>query len=168
MATTISMISLGDQVAFLREALQLRVLEASDVIRWADAQIAQAPSPSYEMIELALMGGENRFDVSNQLSQVMTPSLKSAEVLPFVLARAHLRLFSDPGFGKVLAEGMYQSWVKADYDFHPPLTMCGYFDDAYSLAESGTMKTIEEVNQELLEFTCQFKDWTWPPSLTTE
>jgi hypothetical protein len=162
------MISLGGQVAFLREALQLRVLEVSDVIQWADAQIAQTPSPPYEMIELALMNKANRFDISNQLSRVITPSLKSAEVLPFVLAKAHQRLLDNPEFGKELAEGMYQSWVKADYDFPPPLTMCGYFDDAYSLAESGTMKTTEEVNQELLEFTCQFKDWAWPPSLTIE
>lgn len=168
MVITTPFVSLGDQVAFLREALQLRVLEVSDVIRWADAQIAQTPSPSYEMIELALMSKANRFDISRQLSQVATPSLKSAEVLPFVLAKAHQRLLNNPELGKELAEGMYQSWVKADCDFPPPLDMCGYFDDAYSLAESGTVNTVEEVSQELMEFTCQFQDWAWPPSLRTE
>jgi len=56
--------------------------------------------------------------------------------------------------------------VNADYDLPPPFNMCGYFDDAYSLAESGKMKTVDEVNRELLEFTRQFKELAWPQSLS--
>jgi len=153
--------SFDDQIAYLREALELRALEVSDIVQWADDQIIARENPAYELIELALMRDSNRYDVANQLLRVETPSLSSAEVLPNVLAKAHEKLFGDPDFGKVLAEGLYQSWSRSNHNFPDALSLCGYFVDAYSLAESGIVGTVDQVNRELLEFTAQFQDCNW-------
>lgn len=110
MARNIHSPSVDDQISYLREALELRLLEVSDIVQWADDQITARGNPTYELIELALMSDSNRYDTANQLLRVGTPSLSRAEVLPYVLAKAHERLLADPDFGKVLAEGMYQSW----------------------------------------------------------
>ncbi|WP_122379382.1 hypothetical protein, partial [Pseudomonas coronafaciens] len=104
--------SVDDQIAYLREALELRVLEVSEIVQWADNQIIARENPAYELIELALMSDSNRYDTASQLLRVGTPSLSRAEVLPYVLAKAYEQLLVDPDFGKVLAEGLYQSWFR--------------------------------------------------------
>ncbi|MCD5997317.1 hypothetical protein KDX38_27550 [Pseudomonas sp. CDFA 602] len=149
---------IDDQIAYLREALELHVLEVSDIVQWADDQILARENPAYELIELALMSDSNRYDTSSQLLRVGTPSLSRAEVLPYVLAKAHEQLLVNPDFGKVLAEGLYQSWYRSNYDFPDALRLCGYFEDAYSLAESGTVGTVDQIYRELLEFTARFQD----------
>lgn len=157
--------SVDDQIAYLREALELRVLEVSDIVQWADDQIITRENPAYELIELALMSDSNRYDTASQLLRVGTPNLSRAEVLPYVLAKAHERLLVDPDFGKVLAEGLYQSWFRSNYDFPDALSLCGYFEDAYSLAESEIVGTVDQINRELLEFTAQFQDCNWLESV---
>jgi hypothetical protein len=153
--------SVDEQIAYLREALELRVLEVSDIVQWADDQIIARENPAYELIELALMSDSNRYDTASQLLRIGTPSLSRAEVLPYVLAKAHEQLLIDSDFGKVLAEGLYQSWFRSNYDFPDALSLCGYFEDAYSLAESGIVGTVDQINRELLEFTAQFQDCNW-------
>lgn len=153
--------SVDDQIAYLRDALELRVLEVSDIVQWADDQLIAQENPAYELIELALMNDSDRYDTANQLLRVGTPSLSHAEVLPYVLAKAYEKLLVDPDFGKVLAEGLYQSWCRSNYDFPDALSPCGYFEDAYSLAESGIVGTVDQINRELLEFTAQFQDCSW-------
>lgn len=153
--------SIDDQIAYLREALELSVLEVSDIVQWADDQIIAQKNPAYELIELALMSDANRYDTASQLLRVGTPSLSHAEVLPYVLAKAHEQLLVDPDFGKILAEGLYQSWIRSNHDFPDALSLCGYFEDAYSLAESGTVGTVDQINRELLEFTAQFQYCNW-------
>ena len=157
MTRNISELSVGEQIAYLREALELQVIAVSDVVHWADGQIGRQTDPAYELIELALMTGSNRYDAASQLLRVGTPSLSRADVLPYVLAEAHRRLIADPGFGKILAEGLYQSWFKSNYDFPDNLNLCGYFEDAYALAESGAVGTIDQIDRELLEFTAEFQ-----------
>ena len=157
MTTNVSSLGVGEQIAYFREALELQVIGVSDVVHWADGQIGGQEDPAYELIELALMTGSNRYDTASQLLRVGTPSLSRAEILPYVLAEAHKRLVIDPGFGKVLAEGLYQSWVKSNYDFPDNLNLCGSFEDAYALAESGVFGTVDQIDKELLEFTAQFR-----------
>jgi hypothetical protein len=125
-------------------------------VHWADGQIGSQTDPAYELIELALMTGSNRYDTASQLLRVGTPTLSRAEVLPYVLAEAHKRLVIDPGFGEILAVGLYQSWFKSNYDFPESLNFCGYFQDAYSLAESGIFGTVDQIDRELLKFMARF------------
>ncbi|WP_443695446.1 hypothetical protein [Pseudomonas sp.] len=153
--------SIDDQTAYLRVALELRVLEVPDIVQWADDQISKDENPAYELIELALMGDSNLYDIANQLLRIGMPSLSCAEVLPYVLAKAHGKLLLDRDFGKVLAQGLFQSWVHSNYDFPDYLRLCGYFEDAYSLAESGVAGTVDQINQELLEFTSHFQGCIW-------
>lgn len=157
MTKNISGLGVGEQIAYLREALELQVIAVSGIVHWADGQIGSQKDPAYELIELALMTGSNRYDTASQLLQVETPTLSRAEVLPYVLAEAHKRLIIDPGFGKILAEGLYQSWFKSNYDFPDDLNLCAYFEDAYSLAESGVVGTVDQIDKELLEFTARFQ-----------
>ena len=161
MTRNICSASVDDQITYLRGALELGVLEVSDIVQWADDQIIAREQPAYELIELALMSDSNWYDVASQLLRVGTPSLSRAEVLPYLLAKAHEKLLVDPDFGKILAQGLYQSWSRSNGDFPDTLSLCGYFDDAYSLAESGVVGTVDQINHELLEFTSQFQDYNW-------
>ncbi|WP_260962452.1 hypothetical protein [Pseudomonas citri] len=162
MTTPLSKLSMSFQVAYLIEALELCVLDVLDIVRWADEEINRQAGPPYELIELALMADSNRFDAASQLLRIVKPAVSAAEVLPYVLAAAHKKLLDTPDFGKVLAEGMFRSWIKANCNFPDALSPFGYFDDAYSLAESGTYGTVDQINRELLEFTAGFQSWIWP------
>jgi hypothetical protein len=161
MTVSASNVSLSEQVAYLKLALELRTLDVPDIVQWADAQIRGQTNPAYELIELALMGESNRFDTASQLLRIARPSMTTAEILPYVLADAHKMLFDNPGFGRVLAEGMYQVWARESGGFAEALDLCGYFDDAYDLAQAGINATVEQIDQELLAFTGGFLSWDW-------
>jgi hypothetical protein len=72
------------QIAYLREALELRVLEVPDTVQWADDQITKRENPAYELIELALMSDSNRYDTAS-LPRVSTEM--SLHVLAYNLKR---------------------------------------------------------------------------------
>lgn len=63
MASNIHSPSVDEQISYLREALELRLLEVSDIVQWADDQITARENPTYELIELALMSDSNRYVV---------------------------------------------------------------------------------------------------------
>lgn len=153
-------LSINEQISYLMVGIELGVFGVPDVVQWADDQIATQEDPAYELIELSLMSESKRYEVANQLVRIGTPSLNRAEALPCLLAEAHKRLLHDPDFGRVLAEGLYRSWSVSSYDFPEILSPCGYFDDAYSLAESGVYGTVDDISRELLEFTSRFQNCT--------
>jgi hypothetical protein len=153
-------LSINEQVSYLRVGIELGVFGVSDIVQWADDQIATQEDPAYELIELSLMRESSRHEIANQLVRTGAPSLSRVEVLPCLLAEAHKRLLHDPDFGRVLAERLYRSWSISTYDFPEILSPCGYFDDAYSLAESGVYGTVDQISRELLEFTSRFQNCT--------
>jgi len=161
MTVSASNVPLSEQVAYLKLALELRTLDVPDIVQWADAQIRDQTNPAYELIDLALMSESNRFDTASQLLRIARPSMTTAEILPYVLADAHKMLLDNPGFARALAEGMYQVWARDNGSFTEALALCGYFDDAYDLAQAGINATVEQIDQELLEFTEGFLSWDW-------
>lgn len=161
MTVSASDVPLSEQVAYLKLALELRTLDVPDIVQWADAQIRDQTNPAYELIELALMGESNRFDTASQLLRIARPAMTTAELLPYILADAHKMLLDNPGFARALAEGMYQVWARDNHSFTEALALCGYFDDAYDLAQAGINATVEQIDQELLAFTGGFLNWDW-------
>lgn len=153
-------LSVNEQISYLKAGIELGIFSVSDAAQWADDQIATQEDPAYELIELSLMSESNRYEIADQLVRVGAPSLKPAEVLPCLLAKAHKRLLNEPDFGRILAEGLYRSWSASIYDFPEILSPCGYFDDAYSLAENGVYGTTDQITRELLEFTSRFQNCT--------
>ncbi len=153
--------ALGVTVAYLRGALDIGVIDVAAVIQWADATLATLQHPPYALIELALMTRSSREAVMGQLLQVAAPAMTEDEMLPYVLSVAHSRLLRDPAFGRRLAEGIYRLWVRSGYDLPGTLQACGYFDDAYSLADSGVHGHAEAIDRELLEFTQHFAGLGW-------
>lgn len=153
----------GLTVAYLRCALDVGVIDVAAVIQWADATLAtlQHPPSPYALIELALMSRSSREEVMWQLLQVATPAMAEDEMLPYVLSVAHSRLLGDPTFGRRLAEGIYRLWARSGYDLPGTLQACGYFDDAYSLADSGVHGHAEVIDRELFEFTQHFAGLDW-------
>lgn len=153
--------TLSVPVAYLRVALDIGVIDVADVVQWADTTLATLENPPYALIELALMGRSNREEVMWQLLQVATPAISEAEMLSYVLAVAHTRLLSEPGFGRRLAEGIYRLWARHGCYLPGRLESCGYFDDAYGLADSGIHGSAESIDRELLEFTAGFANLDW-------
>ncbi|NWE21125.1 hypothetical protein [Pseudomonas sp. P7548] len=148
-------------VSYLRVALDIGVIDVVDVVQWADTKLATLENPPYAVIELALMGRSNREEVMWQLLQVATPAISEAEMLPYALAVAHSRLLSEPDLGRRLAEGIYRLWARHGCYLPGALESCGYFDDAYGLADSGIHGSAESIDQELLEFTAGFASLDW-------
>ncbi len=153
-------LGINEQISFLIGGIDLGVFGVTEVVQWADNQIATQEAPGYELIELSLMSNANRYEIANQLTRVGTPTLSRADVLPCLLAEAHKKLLKEPDFGKVLAEGLYRFWSLSNYELPENLSPCGFFDDAYSLAESGVYGSTDQVYRELLEFSSQFQRCT--------
>lgn len=151
----------GVTVAYLRCALDVGVIDVAAVIQWADTTLATLQHPPYALIELALMSRSSREEVMWQLLQVAAPAMAEDEMLPYVLSVAHSRLLGGPAFGRRLAEGIYRLWARSGYDLPGTLQACGYFDDAYSLADSGVHGHAEVIDRELLEFTQHFAGLDW-------
>lgn len=61
----------------------------------------------------------------------------------------------------LLAERMYQVWARESGGFAEVLGLFGYFDDAYDLAQAGINATVDQIDQELLDFTEGFLSWDW-------
>lgn len=153
-------LSVNEQISYLKIGTELGIFSVPDVVQWADDHIATQEDPAYELIELALMSESDRYEIADQLVRIGAPSLNRAETLPCLLAEAHKRLLHDPDFGRVLAEGLYRLWSVSSHELPEILSPCGYFDDAYSLAESGVYGTTDQINRELLEFTSRFQNCT--------
>jgi hypothetical protein len=58
--------------------------------------------------------------------------------------------------GRDLARALYGIYVKCDYDVPGTLRDIGWFDDAFDLAAQGAFGSVEDVQQQLVEFTKQF------------
>lgn len=123
--------------------------------------LATLEKPPYALIELALMTRSNCEEVMWQLQQVGTPAMVEAEMLPYALATAHQRLLREPGFARSLAAGIYRLWVRGSCYLPGALGSCGYFNDAYGLADSGVYGHADDIDRELLEFTQSFVGLDW-------
>jgi hypothetical protein len=55
------------------------------------------------------------------------------------------------------APDLHAAILDATPDCTKVMTLCGYFEDAYSLAESGVLGTVDQIDKELLEFAAQFQ-----------
>jgi hypothetical protein len=142
------------QAAYFRDGLQLGLCEVPDVVRWADYEIACLEDPPYELIELSLLGGDI-YEAIRKLRN-FSEGISVTETLPLLLSAAHNRLQTEVGFGPPLAEALYQIYIQQSSVLPEYFSICGYFDDAYSLAISRTFGIEEDVYQELLEFTAEF------------
>lgn len=142
------------QVALFRDGLRLGLCEVRDVVQWADHQLARLENPPYELIEFSLLGSSIHEAVSKL--REFSESISVAETLPILLSAANKRLQIEIGFGPQLAEALYQIYIQHSSVLPEPFSICGYFDDAYSLASSGTFGTEGDVYRELLEFIAEF------------
>ena len=143
------------QAALFRDGLRLGLCEVRDVVQWADHQLARFENPPYELIELSLLDSSVH-DAAIKLRE-LSESISVAETLPMLLSAANKRLQRDTEFGPRLAEALYQIYIQNSAILPEAFSMCGYFDDAYSLASSGTSGTLGGVYRELLEFTAGFE-----------
>lgn len=144
------------QAAYLRVALQLRVHTVSDVIRWADTEIARLEEPPFALIELALLGDGNPLDVVSKLYE-LSAGAPALSVLPRVLGQAHEQLVRHPELGPILARDLYQIYVESGYQIPDDLAPMIGFDDRFALAREGTYETEEQVLRDLIEFTRKYQ-----------
>ena len=144
--------------AALRVGLRLGLLKVEDVVTWVDGQIATLDDPPATLLDLSLMGDSSPADVHGRLQDI-SADVPSLEILPAVLARGIDQLRADPGLGPIVARGLYELYVEANYEVPPDLREIGRLDDAYSLAEAeqGTYGTTEEAFRDLLAFAAQFE-----------
>ncbi|MCG7373615.1 hypothetical protein MHL40_13175 [Pseudomonas luteola] len=143
------------QAARFRDGLRLGLCEVRDVVQWADHQLARLENPPYELIEVSFLGSSIHEAVSKL--REFSESISVAETLPVLLSVANKRLQVETEFGPQLAEALYQIYIQNRSILLESFSMCGYFDDAYSLASSGTFGTEGDVHRELLEFTAEFE-----------
>ncbi len=145
------------QAAYLRVALQLGVHTVSDVIRWADTEIARLEEPPFALIELALLENGNPLDVMSKLHE-LSAGRSALSVLRRVLGQAHEELVRHRESGPNLAHGLYQIYVESGYQVPDDLALMIGFDDRFALARQGIYETEEEVLRDLIEFTRECKE----------
>jgi len=141
--------------AALRVGLRLGLLKVENVVKWADEQIETLDAPPATLLDLSLMGDSPPADVHGRLREISV-DVPSLEILPSVLAKGIDQLRADPGLGPMVARGLFELYVEANYEVPPELREIGRLDDAYSLAEQGTYGTMEEAFRDLLAFAAQF------------
>ena len=145
------------EAATLRVGLQLGLVSVREVVGWADEQIAATDTPPEALLDLALMAHANHLDVLSRLRGLST-TVPSLDVLPRALKTGLHRLREDPSLGPVVARGLYQLFVEANYEVPDELRQIGQFEDAYALAKQGSYGTEEGVFRELLTFASRFED----------
>jgi hypothetical protein len=142
--------------AKLRIGLKLGLVTIRDVVKWCDSQIASRDQPEEALLDLALMNDAHPQDVFGKLLE-LSESVSAVEALPGVLADGVEQLRSNPGLGPVVARGLYQIYVDADYEVPSELLPIGRFDDEYDLAKQGSYGTEEQVFEALLTFAEGFR-----------
>jgi hypothetical protein len=145
------------EAATLRIGLQLGLVSVQDIVRWADEQITATATPPEALLDLALMAHATRLDVLAKL-RALSPRVPWLDVLPRTLGTGVHRLREDPSLGPIVARGLYQLFVEANYEVPDELSPIGRFDDGYALAKQGSYGTEEGVFQELVAFASRFED----------
>ena len=114
------------EAATLRIGLQLGLASVQDVVRWADEQISATETPPEALLDLALMAHANLLDVLAKLRELST-RVPPLDVLPRALGTGVNRLREDPSLGPVVARGLYQLFVEANYKVPDELGPMGRF-----------------------------------------
>lgn len=147
--------NVSHKAAYLREALWLGLISVVDVVSWSDSIIAECSQPDYAFVELSCMSGASPLDVLNALES-LSGDISTIDILPTVLGLAHQRLVQNPGYAMELARCLYGIYVKCNYQVTDELREIGWFDDAFGLAADGSYGSVEQIQEELIEFTAQF------------
>lgn len=143
--------------ATLRVGLQLGLVTVTEVVNWADERLSVSTAPSEDLAELSLMTAADPRDIISRLRR-MSPGISAIDALPAALARGVERIRADPSLGPVVARGLYQLYVEANYQVPPELVSMGQFEDRYSLAKQGIYESERTVLQDLLTFAGGFSN----------
>jgi hypothetical protein len=130
---------------------------SAEIAAWADGVIKNTDDPPLTVIDLALLSNGHPLDVLGKLSEISL-GINSVHVLPQVLGRFAPRLRADPSLGPVVARGLYDIFVEANYRVPDELMDIVGFDDAYALAQTEAYGTADDVYRDLLAFVEGFAD----------
>jgi hypothetical protein len=119
-----------------------------DVIAWADARIEETEAPPATLIDLATTPPERTAAILSHLHAIgsggdLWIALRAA------MARLHAHLLAEPAAAERVAAGLYRTAVTAR---HVPddFKFAYHFDDAFSLAATGTYGKTGDVRKEFL------------------
>lgn len=150
--------TLEGNAALLRSGLLYGLVSVSEVVAWADAEIAARERPHPALIEVAMGGRLTPGELAAELDP-LTTGCDEGKQIGRLLGFMYRTLSRDPGSAPRIASTLY-SFAHADLlpGGGDPGGHMFYFDDALDLASSGVYGTVDGVVEEMLRFLAPYAD----------
>ena len=148
------MVDLIREAAVLREAFLLGAVSQAEIVEWADEYIRSNERSPIELIELSMMTRSHPLDVLRGLTDISS-SIPVVDVLPAAMGIAYKKLLLDVSYCRSLADGLWDAYVRCNYEVPEFLRMISWFSDAFSLSDSSIFNE-EEIEKDLIEFLKNF------------
>jgi hypothetical protein len=145
-----------EDAEMLAVGFRLGLVQQSEIVAWADARILELDDPPIEVIDLACMRKAHAQDIVGKLRE-LTSGKPPLQVLPAALERYTVRLREDPNLGPVVANGLWDLAVEAQYRVPVEWSAVFGFDEDYWLARNGSGITEADVFADLLSFCERFE-----------
>ena len=125
--------TIEQDAARLAVLFDLGMVDAQEVINWADNAIISAGKPSYELIELSVSSPSNISKSLRSLSLGADVWTGISDALPFILKV----LEEKPELARVVAREFYRLAVAENYSVPERYSFFVRADDDFDLAEAG-------------------------------
>jgi hypothetical protein len=144
------MVSLREHGEYLRLAIAMALLDESEVIAWADSEIAQSGCPSAELIDISMADPRARDELIKLLCALPgSADYEAAAHRVLGLLRAKLSFGEVSLRFAVRALEAYCSWARVS---EKEGFLALSFDDAMSCADHGYYGTEDSVRADVEEF----------------
>lgn len=143
------------QAAEFHLSYRLGVVDQKTIVDWATESLGNFLSPPEVLVEVTFMKESHPADLLGALKK-LSGEVEPIAVFPNVMARAHKVLLEKPVLLNHFTRTLYQ--IASEHDFNLPEEYAPIygFDDELALAENGTYGRVEEIYQEVVEFTASF------------
>lgn len=144
----------ADEAKRLSILLEMGVPVAREAIRWAEAQIATAESPSNELLELSTAPASQPATVLSHL-HVLAAGADFWRAFGAAMPRLREYLVDHPSASERVAAAFYRIAVAAG-DVPEEFTFAYRFEDSFQLARVGISGRTEDVHQDFMDELRQF------------
>jgi hypothetical protein len=151
----IGMDEIKNDAESLRLSLQAGLIQPSEVIAWADAQIAASDIPQSALIDVSLAGSKSPAEIERALSNI-EGWFDDATIALATFRKMAMAIERKPVLARNAAKLLCKMAKKGIVPSREAESAMFGLDEDFYLAESGTYRTVDDVRRDLVAF---LKKW---------
>lgn len=144
----------------LKLGLEAGVIEAREVVAWADRVIEEHEYDD-DVANLSLAAGASRKEMMSLLAPLIDRG-QEWQAMRRTLRRMHQALLEEPSRAHEFARYLESFWIRQGYDGPADMTFMAGIEDEFQLAEQGVYGTVNDATKSLVDALARFQEKTEP------